>query len=642
MCGIAGLLATGASLAPDALEARVAAMAAALAHRGPDSDGVWTDPEAGIGLGHRRLAILDLSPAGAQPMVSASGRMVIAFNGETYNYPELRAELEAEGVRFRGGSDTEAILEAADRWGVERTLARLNGITALALWDRRERRLWLARDRLGVKPLYWAEAGGMILFGSELKALVACAGWRPALDREALAAYLRWGYVPAPRAIYAGARKLEPGSVLSVAAGETPRIVRYWDLDALAQDGASAPDRRDEAAAADELEALLGDAVARQMLSDVPLGAFLSGGVDSSTVVALMQARSLRPVRTFTVGFDGGADEAPHARAVAAHLGTDHTELRVGARDALAMVPKLAEPYDEPFADSSAIPTCLVSALTREHVTVSLSGDGGDELFAGYGRYAQGLAVWQRMSQVPAAMAPAVGAALGHVPERAWDALFGLLPASSRPNNAGFRARRVAALLADRRFTSLYGEMVQNWWDPALLLGEVEEFRPDVWSAAPRLVPTPLDQMRLIDFHTYLPDDILVKVDRASMAVGLEARVPLLDHRVVEFAWRLPAALNPAADGGKRLLRKVLYRHVPRTLIERPKQGFAAPVASWLRGPLRDWAEDLLSPASLEADGLFRAAPVRAMWARHLKGQADEQHRLWTVLMAQAWRRRWL
>jgi asparagine synthase (glutamine-hydrolysing) len=642
MCGIAGLLATRVGLAPDVLEARVAAMAGALSHRGPDSDGTWIDAEAGIALGHRRLAILDLSPAGAQPMVSASGRMVIAFNGETYNYPELRAELEAEGVRFRSGSDTEAILEAAERWGVERTLSRLNGITAFALWDRRERRLWLARDRLGIKPLYWAEAGGMVLFGSELKALVACAGWRATLDRGALAAYLRWGYVPAPRAIFERVRKLEPGTYLSVAAGEAPRIARYWSLDMVARDGATAPDERDEPSAAEELEALLGDAVARQMLSDVPLGAFLSGGVDSSTVVALMQARSTRPVKTFTVGFDGGADEAPHARAVAAHLGTDHTELRVGAGEALAMVPKLAEIHDEPFADSSAIPTCLVSALTREHVTVSLSGDGGDELFAGYGRYAQGLAVWRRMAKVPDVIAPLVGGALGSVPERAWEALFGLLPAARRPNNAGFRARRVAGLLAERRFTGLYAEMVQNWWDPALVMGDVQEFRPEAWTNAPRLVPAPLDQMRLIDFHTYLPDDILVKVDRASMAVGLEARVPLLDHRLVEFAWRLPPALNPASGGGKRLLRKVLYRHVPRALIERPKQGFAAPVAAWLRGPLRDWAEDLLSPASLEADGMFRAAPVRAMWQRHLAGRADEQHRLWTVLMAQAWRRRWM
>ncbi|WP_114377881.1 asparagine synthase (glutamine-hydrolyzing) [Elioraea thermophila] len=632
MCGIAGLLAP--SHAPETLARHAAAMADALAHRGPDSRGIWTDAEAGLAFAHTRLAILDLSPAGHQPMVSASGRFVIAYNGETYNTEELRAALPPHN--WRGHSDTEVILEAIAHLGVEETARRMNAIAALAVWDRTERRLWLVRDRIGVKPLYWGRFGDSFLFGSELKALCATPLIPREVDPAARALHYRLGYIPAPHAIWRGVAKLEPGTILSVRAGEEPRITRYWDLREIAARGLAEPFAGAEAEAEERLAALLEDAVRRQRVADVPLGAFLSGGVDSSTVVALMGADGTVP-KTFTIGFDDpGLNEAPFAEAVARHLGTDHTTLTVTEREALEVVPRLPELYDEPFADTSGVPTAVVCRLARTQATVALSGDGGDELFSGYRRYVVGLDLWRRVRRFPRPLRALGGAVLSRVPLRLADALGRALPGGAPVKAFGDRLRAIGQVLGDGSFPHLYVQIVAMWREPPLR----HPFTPpDPADLPPGL--SPLEHMRLFDQLTYLPEDILTKVDRASMAVGLEVRVPLLDHRVVEFAWSLPPAWNPAEGGGKRLLRRVLYRHVPRALIERPKQGFSPPTGAWLKGPLREWAEELLSPSALDAAGLD-PAPIRDRWQAHLAGRADEQYRLWTVLMDQAWRRHWL
>ncbi len=631
MCGIAGLY----SAAPEQeaeLRARVGAMTAALAHRGPDGQDVWLQPEAGLAFGHRRLAIIDLSDAGRQPMVSEDGRWVLTYNGEIYNHRVLRGELEAEGVRFRGDCDAEVLLEACAHWGLGRTLESLNGIFAFALWDRRERRLFLARDQLGVKPLYWSLQNGLLLFGSELKALRAEPRFDAALDRAALAAYLRFAYLPAPYTPYAGARKLPPGHLLTIAAGEEPRIECYWDALSIAERGQRQPLTLSRREAVDRLEVLLRDAVAGQTMADVPLGAFLSGGIDSSTVVALMQAATGRPARTFTIGFsESGFDEAPQARAVARHLGSEHSELYVDAAQAQAVVPDLPQLYDEPFADPSQIPTFLVSALTRESVTVALSGDGGDELFAGYNRHLWG----RRIGRWPLAARRAAAGALEALPNGLWQRAGG---------QAGDRVRKLSRALTAPDLQELYRRTVSQWDEPAALLGDGRTAEAasllDASDLAERF-PDPLARMQLLDLMTYLPDDVLAKVDRASMAVGLEARVPLLDARVVEFAWALGPGFKLRGGQGKWLLREVLRRHLPARLIDRPKRGFSVPIGEWLRGPLRDWAESLLEERRLAADGLLDPAPIRALWADHLAGRVEGQYPLWTVLMLQAWRERW-
>ncbi|WP_192499233.1 asparagine synthase (glutamine-hydrolyzing) [Skermanella pratensis] len=649
MCGICGFVEPSGRRAPESL---VRAMADALAHRGPDGDGVWADEAAGVAFGHRRLAIVDLSPLGRQPMESADGRLVLTFNGEIYNYRELRADLEAGGLRLRGQSDTEVLVEACAAWGVGRTVRRLIGIFAFALWDKSVRRLTLVRDHLGVKPLYWGRVGadgrgegsgaaaGGVMFASELKALRVHPGWSPGLDRGALASYLRFSYVPGPHTIYRGVAKLPPGSMLTWEPGTEPRTERYWDMRAVA---GVPPRDLDPASATAELEALLGDAVGRQMVADVPLGAFLSGGVDSSTVAALMQARSGRPVRTFSIGFDvAGYDEAVHAKAVACHLGTDHTELYVGRDHARDVIPRLPDLFDEPFADSSQIPTYLVSEMTRRHVTVALSGDGGDELFAGYHRYFWADAARRRLDRLPRGLRGFAASALSAPPESAWDRGFGLLPGRIRPGRAGERMHKLAALLAASGPDEVYRGLLSHW-DPAEIVRGAEEPHGVLWDGSVAgEIPDFLRRMQFLDTVTYLPDDILAKVDRASMAVGLEARVPLLDHRVVEFAALLPASLKVRDGQGKWLLRQVLYRHVPRELVERPKMGFSVPLDGWLRGPLRDWAEDLLDERRLAEDGVLDPGPVRRRWAEHLAGTHDHRDRLWSVLMYQAWRRRWL
>jgi len=646
VCGICGFVEPFGQRRSDAITGIIRAMADSLAHRGPDGDGIWTDEAAGIAFGHRRLAIVDLSPLGRQPMESSDGRLVLTFNGEIYNHLELRAELESAGVRLRGHSDTEVLVEACALWGIERVVKRLIGIFALALWHRSERRLVLVRDQIGVKPLYWGEvggeAGGGLMFASELKALRAYPGWNPEPDRDAMASYFRFSYVPEPHSIYRGVRKLPPGSMLTwEPGGGAVRIERYWNM----REFASTPPReRDPAEAVEELDKLLRDAVGRQMMADVPLGAFLSGGIDSSTVVALMQAQSSRPVRSFSIGFhEAGFNEATHAAAVARHLGTDHTELYIAQDHVRDVIPALPEMFDEPFADSSQIPTYLVSEMTRRHVTVALSGDGGDELFAGYHRYFWADAARRRLSALPSGARKAGSALFGGVSERAWDRLFGLVPSGVRPDRAGDRMHKLGAMLALSGDAELYRGLLSQWDDPEGLVPGSAEPRGILWDESVTAeIPDFIRRMQFQDAVTYLPEDILTKVDRASMAVALEARVPLLDHRVVEFAWGLQRSLKIRDGKGKWLLRQVLYRYVPAEFVERPKMGFSVPVAAWLRGPLRDWAEDLLDERRMLEAGLLNPAPVHRRWAEHLSGRRDWSDSLWGVLMFQAWSRRWL
>jgi asparagine synthase (glutamine-hydrolysing) len=642
MCGIAGLLDTGAIGASAQMTRSAQAMADAIAYRGPDDHGVWCNAEAGVALSHRRLSIVDLSPAGHQPMISANGRFIIAYNGEVYNHQTLRGELESRGVQFRGHSDTEVMLEAFANYGIEATVKRLIGMFTIAVWDQSERTLTLVRDRLGIKPVYWAKFGRLFLFGSELKALRAHPDWSPRIDRRATASFMRHNYVPAPYSIYEGVFKLEAGSILTLPWGGEPKITKFWDARSIASAGVADPIEGSDAEMTDRLEALLTDAVQRRMIADVPLGAFLSGGVDSSTVVALMQKANLGRVRTFTIGFDTpGFDEAPYAAAVARHLDTQHTELKVTSRDALDVIPRLAEMYDEPFADSSQIPTYLVSAMTRQHVTVALSGDGGDELFAGYNRYQLASRLWGGLSLMPSALRQTLAGVIRAVSPERWSSLLSGLPARIQHAQFGDKLHKLADVLDMPDRSAVYRRLVSHW-DPQAAVPGADEYRGLLWDpTVAEQMPGFREQMQFLDLVTYLPDDILTKVDRASMAVALEARVPLLDHRVVEFAWRLPSTAKVRHGTSKWLLRQVLYRHVPKELIERPKMGFGIPLGQWLRGPLRDWAESLLDEKRLREAGLVDAALVRKYWEEHISGHRNWQYHLWDVLMLESWRQRW-
>lgn len=613
-----------------------------LEHRGPDGHDVWIDDDAGIALVHRRLAIVDLSPAGHQPMHSADGRYIISYNGEVYSHLAIRADIEATGHQFRGHSDTEVIVEAVARYGVAATASRLIGMFAFAIWDRHDRTLTLVRDRLGIKPLYWMNAEGLFAFASELKALRQHPGWTPRIRPEAVASFMRHNYIPAPHTIYQSVFKLEPGTILTLPWGGSPKLEKFWDARKVAIEGIQNPLRETDTALTDRLEALLVDAVGKRMMADVPLGAFLSGGIDSSTVVALMKAANSGPVKTFSIGFEQAAfNEAPHAAAIARHLGTDHTELTVTSREALDVVPKLAEMFDEPFADSSQIPTYLVSAMTRKHVTVALSGDGGDELFAGYNRYQLTSRSWRMLSLMPEFARNSVAAALTSQPTERWDQLSQILPRKLTPPQLGDKIHKVASVLKLDGADALYRRLVSHW-EPGALMTGTDETRGILWDKSVKDdFPDLLDRMQFLDLVTYLPDDILTKVDRCSMAVALEARVPLLDHRVVELAWRLPHSAKIRGGVTKWLLRQVLYRHVPRELVERPKMGFGVPLAEWLRGPLRDWAEDLLSERRLAETGLFDIALVRRYWSEHLSGARNWQYLLWDLLMFESWRERW-
>jgi len=641
MCGIAGFIAGRTRGTSQQLGEIAGSMNGSLHYRGPDDAGVWIDAEAGIALAHRRLSIIDLSPAGFQPMHSADGRFVLIYNGEVYSHEDMRPALAARGVNFRGHSDTEVILESIAAFGLEKTLAQLIGMFAMALWDRRERTLTLVRDRLGIKPLYWAKFGDLFLFGSELKALRAHPGWTPRINRGAVASYLRLDYVPAPHTIYEGVHKLEPGTFLTLAVDGEPRVTRYWDARAVARAGLRDPLEGSDRELTDALAAQLKDAVKRRMIADVPLGAFLSGGVDSSTVVALMQDANPDRVKTYTIGFDiAGFDEAPHAAAVARHLGTAHTELTVTAQQALDVIPKLPDMYDEPFADPSQIPTHLVSAMARRHVTVALSGDGGDELFAGYNRYQLTQQSWSRLSLLPRAVRHALAKTLTALAPERWSRLLSVLPAQL-PGQIGDKLHKFASVVTLPDGDAIYRRLITHW-EPQTVMPGVAEPRGIFWDASlPREMPQLLQRMQFLDLVTYLPDDILTKVDRASMAVALEVRVPILDHRVVEFSWRLPQTAKIRGGQSKWLLRQLLYRYVPRQLIERPKMGFGVPLAAWLRGPLRDWSETLLSEKRVRAGGLFDAATVRRHWSEHLSGHRNWQYLLWNVLMFEAWRERW-
>jgi asparagine synthase (glutamine-hydrolysing) len=646
MCGICGYW-TGARLVAADEQAMVARrMADTLRHRGPDDAGVWVDEDAGLSLGHRRLSILDLSPQGHQPMVSGSGRFVLSYNGEIYNFASLRRELESAGAVFRGRSDTEVLLAGIEQWGLPGTLERAEGMFALALWDRRARTLSLARDRAGKKPLYYGHAGRSFVFASELKALHVVPGFTREIDREALGLYLQYGWVPAPRTIYRGIRQLQPGTTLTLQAPRDGAAApeAYWSARAVCEAGRRAPFTGSLEAAADRLEGLLRTAVAERMVADVPLGALLSGGVDSSLVVALMQAQSSRPVRTFTIGFsEQRYDEAAHARTVAGHLGTEHTELYMTPADALGLVPRLADLYDEPFADNSALATALVCRLAREHVTVALTGDGGDELFAGYRHYADTGPRWHRLTRrslwqrrLEADGSELLGRSLWaldracHAEKRekvAWGAkLVRQARALQAEDAVGLYLRRVRQRLADPAEIVVGGGIVRSSLDDRALPADDTDI---------------VRVLRLFDFSTWLVDDILVKVDRASMAVGLEARSPLLDHRVGEFAWSLPTAMLIGPGGGKRPLRAILDRYVPRQLTERPKAGFVVPLRQWLKGPLRDWAETLLDPARVRQEGLLRPEAVTRAWRQLQTGWDRNQGLVWSILVFQLWRERW-
>jgi len=606
-------------------------MTEALRHRGPDGEGYWHDAVAGIGLGHRRLAIIDLSPDGHQPMTSATGRYVIAFNGEVYNFLDLRADLEREGSAFRGHSDTEVMLGAIERWGLRHAVERFVGMFAFALWDAAEHTLHLVRDRLGEKPLYYTWSGSTLLFGSELTALRACPWWRGEIDRDTLALYMRYHYVPAPYSIYKGVQKVRPGTVLSFRSSTPPGDVaeewQYWSAQEAVAQALAAPFVESGTHVVDALDALLRRVVRREMIADVPLGAFLSGGIDSSTVVALMQAVSYRPVRTFTIGFaERQYDEASYARAVARHLGTDHTELYVAPADLLAVVPRMSTIYDEPFGDSSQIPTTLLAALTRQHVTVSLSGDGGDELFGGYERYRRGRLLEQVLGRVPGPLRRA----LAWMARAAPDVRLGAL--------SGERVRDWTTVLDAETAELRYRELMSPCRAPDSLVSHSADLQtvftdPGRWAETSNV----LERMMFLDLTSYLPDDILVKVDRATMAASLESRAPFLDHEVVDFAWRAPLDLKIRNGDSKWLLRQVLYRYVPQLLVDRPKRGFAVPLESWLSGPLREWAGDLLAPTKLEREGFLNAAVITDKWQRQQRGFHRWSAVLWSVLMFESW-----
>lgn len=646
MCGLTGFFQANGF---DSVQARALAvrMGKRIAHRGPDDGGVWTDADIGLALAHRRLSILDLSPAGHQPMVSVSGRYVMVFNGEIYNHLELRQKLV--DFKWRGHSDTETLLAGFEVWGIEATLKKTVGMFAIALWDRADRILTLARDRMGEKPLYYGWQGDTFLFGSELKALKAHPAFRGEIYRDALTLLLRHNYIPAPYSIYKGIYKLPPGTWLQIpfgrgmnAAGDAnPQA--YWSLREVVSAGQAAPFAGSETEAVDTLEERLKSSIGLQMVADVPLGTFLSGGVDSSTVVALMQAQSNRPVKTFTIGFnETGYNEADHAKAVARHLGTEHTELYISPQEAMDVIPKLPALYDEPFSDSSQIPTFLVSQMARRHVTVSLSGDGGDELFSGYNRYFLGRELWNKIRIIPRPFRGLVAKMIVSVSpqrlDRIAEAFSSVMPSELKAGRAGDKLHKLAEVIDKESPEALYKELVSHWKSPSSVVLDSHEPQTVI---SDRAQWADLDdftlRMMYLDSIIYLPDDILVKVDRAAMGVSLETRVPFLDHKVLEFAWRLPLSLKVRNGQGKWILRQVLYKYVPAELIERPKMGFGLPIDTWLRCPLRDWAESLLEEKRIRNEGFFDSAPIRTKWEEHLSGVRNWQYLLWDVLMFQSW-----
>lgn len=648
MCGFAGIFTASPGTA-ESMVANARRMTDTIAHRGPDDRDEWTDPAAGVVLGFRRLSIIDLSELGRQPMRSASGRFTLVFNGEVFNHRILRAELEREGFRFRGHSDTEVILAAFERWGIADATRRLRGMFAMAVWDAELRALSLIRDRLGKKPLFVHSRPGLVTFGSELKALVAGPAFDRELDRQALSEYLRYLYVPAPRTIYRHATKLMPGHILTIRnpSQPVPESVPYWSVADVSARGLADPFTGSDDEGVEEFDRLLTDAVRMRMEADVPLGALLSGGIDSSAVVAILQQHSPRPVKTFSIAFDAAEhNEAHHAASVAAHLGTDHTEVLLTGEDALAVVPRLPDIFDEPHADTSQIPAYLICAVARRDVTVALSGDGGDEIFGGYNRYTYGDGMLQRMMTVPRPARRMVAAGLGSLSTESWNrahrAVSPMLPPRLRQRLPGEKLHKLGRLMGAGSLPEMYRSLVSAWQNPGdLVVGGTDgsgRMHAVLGGSNPSRF---IDRMMLADQMTYLADDQLAKVDRVSMAVSLEVRVPLLDHELVEFSWRLPSHMKVRDGQGKWILRQSLFRRVPRALIERPKMGLSVPLAAWLRGPLRDWAEGLLSPEHLGRGGALRPEPIRQAWAQLLGGRDEPALALWSVLVFEAWKDRW-
>lgn len=646
MCGIAGYVGGAWLTSADSVEQQLAVMADALTPRGPDSAGYWSDPEQTIALAHRRLAIIEPSETGHQPMMSASGRYVISFNGEVYNHLDLRKRLSNGGsnkITWRGRSDTETLIAGIETWGLSETLKKSVGMYAFALWDREEQILYLVRDRIGEKPLYYGYQRGVFLFGSELKALKMHPAFEGEVDRDAITLQLRHSYIPTPYSIYKGIKKLPPGTFIKLLvsngrlSGIEPEPVSYWSLGDAINDGINNPFDGSETDAVDALDGLLSASVRQQMVADVPLGAFLSSGVDSSTIVALMQSQSSLPAKTFTIGFkEDGYNEAVHAKAVAAHLGTDHTELYVSPEQALDVIPRLPMLYDEPFSDSSQIPTFLVSQMTRQHVTVSLSGDGGDELFGGYNRYQMTSGLWSKIGRLPLPLRHLAAKGLRTLAPEQWNQISKWIPGAARYADFGGKIHKGAGVLASQTSDELYLNLITHWPDPSSLV--INGIEPPTQITQPQfLLNGIVEQMMALDSVSYLTDDILCKIDRAAMGVSLETRVPFLDHHIVEFAWRLPLSMKIRDGQGKWILRQVLNKYVPKELIKRPKMGFGVPIDSWLRGPLRDWAEDLLDGSRLRKEGYFCPEPIRQKWTEHLSGKRNWQYHLWDVLMFQAW-----
>ncbi|PCJ01720.1 MAG: asparagine synthase (glutamine-hydrolyzing) [Alphaproteobacteria bacterium] len=655
MCGISGIIRLSKDLDTDTLRSLGTRMSDQLTHRGPDDSGHWIDSDQGIVLGQRRLSILDLSAKGHQPMVSADERHIIVFNGEIYNFQDIRKKLEHTGHIFNGHSDTEVLLSAIQYWGLDKTLKLIHGMFAFALWDRRNKTLTLARDHLGKKPLYFGQTGKDFVFASELKAIVALPNFNKKLDRNALCLFMRHNYIPAPWSIYDNIFKLTPGSVITLDFSKAlpqgrailDNVKRYWSVHDIAHQGQNNLYTGSFDEACDSLEEMLKKAVSERMIADVPLGAFLSGGVDSSLIVALMQAQSDKKVKTYAIGFEEAAfNETPHAEAVARHIGTDHTTFIVTANETRDVIPSLPDVYDEPFSDMSQIPTLHVCRLARQNAVVALSGDGGDESFAGYSRYVQAQSLAGRILNIPQIVRQPLGTLIRLLPPHLWDIALsparGILKKSTGHDITGHRLHIASSFLKANTYDDLYRQIVSHWADPASIVKGGEELYSPMTDPAltPRLGDHIHDSM-LYDTMAYLPDDILVKVDRASMAHGLEVRAPLLNKDIIEFAWSLPLSYKYETGNSKRILKSILGRHVPTSITDRPKQGFGVPMGEWLRGPLRDWAESLLSEQALAKHDLFHPDPIRKIWQEHLTGQRDWNYYLWDVLMAQAWAERW-
>lgn len=636
MCGFAGFITNSEGFDSEKLRMTASRMNSVLDHRGPDDSGIWIDQEVGIALGHRRLSIIDLSSEGRQPMISSNGRYVICYNGEIYNYREIQKKVEeiSGDLNLRGHSDTEVVLKAIEVWGLSKTLAELVGMYSIALWDRLEHTLYLVRDRMGEKPLYYTHIGKCLIFGSELKSLKEHPSFVGRIDRNSLALYMRYNYIPSPYTIYENVYKLLPGSMLTFKVNSRSLDVKtYWSLKEKTVDGLNNKITLNETQAIDELDQLLKQSISQQMIADVTIGSFLSGGIDSSTVTAIMQTQSSKPVKTFSIGFNESKyNEAIYAKEISSFLGTDHTELYVEPHQAMEVIPKLPLLYDEPFADASQIPTYLVSKLAKNNVSVALSGDGGDELFCGYRRYILGEKLSNRLNTIPWNIRILTSNLLRFPSIETWDKILSMSQLS------GSQIYSLSIALKSRNFESVYQILVSLWKEPELLvLGASEP--PTIFTDQNNTsgINGSIDKMMYIDMMSYLPDDILVKLDRASMGVSLESRVPFLDHRIVEFSWKLPMSYKIREGQSKWILRQVLNRYIPKKMMDRPKMGFGMPIDSWLRGPLREWAEELLDDNKLKKQGYFNNYLVRQKWNEHLTGKKDNQHYLWSILMFQAW-----